>query len=52
MNTDAVMIAKRFFDASYSRLMREIAELVRYWHDIWLPDYASQPLKIENKADT
>lgn len=51
MSTDRVSMAKRLFDASYARLMREISELIQYWHDIWLPDYSMQPLKIENKVD-
>lgn len=49
--TDDVNMAKRIFDASVARLMRELSELIRYWHDIWQPDYYSQPLKIDSKVD-
>jgi len=52
MNINRVMAAKRFFDKSYARLMREVSGLVTdwrdYWHDIWEPDYKAQPLKIDH----
>lgn len=48
---DETQQKKAAVDHAFAKFMQEIRAVSNYWRDVFEPEYKSQPIKIEHKAD-